>query len=71
MTKLKTLRKQRGISQVKLAESSGVTQQMISMIENGDRDPGAAILYRLARALDVTMDELYGGDMPRTGGEQE
>ena len=60
MLRLMKLRDQKQLSQHKLAEQSGVSQQMISAIEKGIREPRADILYKLARALGVTMDELYG-----------
>ena len=59
---LKEIREKGGLSQAKLAEASGVPQQTISAVESGTRSPGAEVLYKLARALGVTMDELYGGE---------
>lgn len=51
------LRKQRGLTQVELAEASGVPQGKISKIESGDFDSLAlATLFKLAQAFDVSVD---------------
>ncbi|WP_300970676.1 helix-turn-helix transcriptional regulator [Thiocapsa sp.] len=43
-----------------MAETSGTTRQMLSMVENGKANPSADLLARLARALDCDMDDLHG-----------
>lgn len=61
MTNLKACREQAGISQSKLAKSSGVNVRMIQYYEQGVRDINRAeamTLYRLAKALNCRMDEL-------------
>ncbi len=57
--RLKQLRQERGWSQTKLAERSGLTHSAISYIESGSRVPGSMSLWKLAEGLDVTMDDLY------------
>lgn len=42
----------------RLAEMSGMSQQMISCIERGMRVPTIATLYRVARALGTTSEEV-------------
>lgn len=54
---LKRLRKKQGLSQTDLSIKSGVLQTTISAIERGT-DPTGKILVNLARALNVTTDEL-------------
>lgn len=57
--RLVTLRKSRGLSQEKLAESAGLHRNQISNIErnvssnDGVSDPHMSTVYRLAAALDV------------------
>jgi len=48
------------LTQVELAERLGVQQSTISHIENELRDPSVELLFKLADALDVTIDELIG-----------
>lgn len=56
---LRTLRQLRGLTQEKLAESSGVSRNQISNLERNENtsgkaaDPSLSTLYRLARALEV------------------
>ena len=47
-----------GISQETLAALSGVSQQMISYVERGEKRPSAPNLARLAQSLDTTADKL-------------
>lgn len=54
---LKRIREDKGWSQVKLAQASGVSQQLISQIENG-KNTKTKELPELAKALHVTVAEL-------------
>ena len=58
---LKTFRKQRGLTQLDLAQRSGVPQPLISDLEAGKRD-GVTLemAWRLARTLSVSLDHLAG-----------
>ena len=57
-----------GLTQAQLAAMSGVPQQTISAIELRIRDnPTADTLYRLSRALNCTMDEMYRPDAKAAG----
>jgi len=53
MTYLRHVREQRGISQDKLAELSGVPQNTISRIERGERTPRPSTLEKLSQVLKV------------------
>jgi transcriptional regulator with XRE-family HTH domain len=55
---LRAVREAAGISQVTLAQRSGVDLSHINKIENARRDPTTAMLLRLARALGTTPAEL-------------
>ncbi len=53
------LRLGRGWTQIDLAERSGVSQGMISRLENGQgKRPGLPILRKLSNTLQVPLDEL-------------
>lgn len=58
--KLKKLRKEHGISQIKLALDLNTSQNTISRYETGDREPGIAELIKLAEYFDVSIDYLVG-----------
>jgi len=57
-TRLKDIRKRRGLSQVELAARLGVHQSLISQYERGYLRLHGALLVRLAQALDSTPDEI-------------
>jgi transcriptional regulator with XRE-family HTH domain len=61
MSNLKNIRTQRGYSQSKLAELSGVSLRMIQYYEQGAKDINKAeveTVYKLAQALECNMEEL-------------
>lgn len=65
---LESMRKRRGLNQRELAEKSGVPQPIISQIEIGHvKSPGIQVLYKLARALKCTVDDLIEDDEGRKG----
>lgn len=66
MSNLKNIRTQRGYSQSKLAELSGVNVRMIQYYEQGAKDINLAqgnTLYKLAQALECNMEELLQRDI--------
>lgn len=58
--KLKDLRDYHGISQSELARRIGVGKTTISEIERGDRLPNVLTAIRIARALETTVEEIWG-----------
>ena len=52
------LMKENGVSQVKLAEISGVSQAFISNMLKGYKMPSVIVLKRIADYFNVTVDEL-------------
>lgn len=52
-------RKARNWTVAELAKRSGVSQAMISKVERGTSSPSAAILSRLANALNITLSKLF------------
>jgi transcriptional regulator with XRE-family HTH domain len=57
--RLRALRTTAGLTLEALAESSGVSRSMISLIERGESSPTANVLDRLAAGLGVTMASLF------------
>jgi transcriptional regulator with XRE-family HTH domain len=55
---LRRARTARGLTQEELAEQSGFSQQYISELENGRRNPTIVSIYELAQALGVTHEQL-------------
>lgn len=56
--KLKSLRKEKNVSQEKLAEYLGVSFQAVSKWENGNTYPDILLLPDIARFYGITIDEL-------------
>ena len=52
-------RKARGLSQEELARQCGVSRQTINAIENDKYDPALSLAFRLAKALETTVDALF------------
>jgi len=52
------LRQVKDLTQEQVAERSGLSQQYLSGLERGRRNPTIITLYELARALDVSHVEL-------------
>ncbi len=57
--RVRDLRKSLGYTLEKLAELSGVSRSMISLIEREETSPTAAVLNKLADALGVTLASLF------------
>ncbi|WP_024511994.1 helix-turn-helix transcriptional regulator [Bradyrhizobium sp. ARR65] len=66
------LRKQKGFTQEKFAEASGFTQQYISGLERGQRNPTVVTLFELASTLGISHvdlvlpDEEFRNERPKT-----
>lgn len=57
---LKDLRLEKGLGQVELAKEIGVSKGVISLWENGLREPNMYSLILLAKFFKITIDELVG-----------
>ena len=55
---VKRVRQKKGLTQEQFAEVSGFSQQYISSLERGRRNPTVVTLYELATALGVSHIEL-------------
>ena len=58
--KLKELRIEKGIGQVELAKAINVSKGIISLWENGLREPKLSNLIELANFFEVSIDYLVG-----------
>lgn len=57
--RVRTLRAAQALSLEALADKSGVSRSMISLIERGESSPTAVVLEKLATALSVTLQSLF------------
>ena len=55
---LKKIRKEKGISQLKLAMDLNMSQNTISRYETGDREPGINELIKIADYFNISIDYL-------------
>jgi transcriptional regulator with XRE-family HTH domain len=62
--RVRDLRAARGLSLEVLAERSGVSRSMISVIERGESSPTAALLEKLASGLGVSLASLFDSPTP-------
>lgn len=58
-TKLRSLRKERGLSLVQLCGQVKCSPSYLSMVENGKVDPSISRLKKITDALDVTIVDLF------------
>lgn len=58
--RLKFLRKQKNITQLKLAMDLNMNQNTISRYENGEREAGYQELIKIADYFNVSIDYLLG-----------
>ena len=57
-TFIKSLREGLELTQQELAAAAGVSQEAISQMKAGRRNPSSKVLYEIAKALKCKMDEL-------------
>lgn len=57
---LKELRLESGLGQVELAKALGVSKGVISLWENGLREPSMSSLIIIAKYFNISIDELVG-----------
>ena len=62
--KLALLRKQRGMTQLELAEALDISRQAVSRWEQGVSEPSAANLIRIGQLFDVPVDALVNENAP-------
>ncbi|MCN9242381.1 helix-turn-helix transcriptional regulator [Streptomyces sp. RY43-2] len=58
--RLRTARERRGTTLTDVSRATGISPSTLSRIETGRRKPTLEVLLRLAKAYDVSLDELAG-----------
>lgn len=71
MVNIKKFRKEKGLSQVELAEMLGFGQHAVSTWENGRREPDIATLKKLATIFECSLDELVDYNQEKITKEQK
>ncbi len=59
--RIRTLRRERGWTQVEMAEMLGVDRSYLSEIENGKKDPSLRVLKTLADGFELRLSQLVRG----------
>ncbi|OOQ60360.1 helix-turn-helix transcriptional regulator [Mucilaginibacter pedocola] len=59
--RIKELRKEKGMSQMELAESSKLDVLTVIELESGKSEPTVGELIAIAKTLDMAMPELFRG----------
>lgn len=54
-------RNSKGMSQEKLAANSGIDRSHMGFIEQGRRKPTLSTLFKIARSLDTSLEQLFKG----------
>lgn len=57
--RLRSLRGERGWSQLDLAERLGVSRQTVNAIENDRYDPSLPLAFRIGRVFERPIEELF------------
>ncbi|MFT8887469.1 MAG: helix-turn-helix transcriptional regulator [Ethanoligenens sp.] len=57
--RLRTLRRTRGMTQQQLADTAEVSRQTVIAIEAGRFNPSVLLAFRLAKALGVTIEDIF------------
>ena len=63
MNRLALLRKEKNLTQSKVAEALNISRQLYHFYETGQRDPSTDTLCRLADFYDVSIDYLLGREI--------
>jgi transcriptional regulator with XRE-family HTH domain len=67
-SRIARFRKDADLTQVQLADALGIAQQQLASYEVGRRRVPVSLLPRLARALDVSIEDIIGEDEGRSAG---
>lgn len=68
---VRRLRKERGLTQERLAELSDLHMTDIARIETQGRDPGVKVIVKIARGLECSTGDLFEGvELPARGSKQ-
>ena len=56
---LKEKRKEKNLTLAQLSEKTGISKTHINDIENNLKEPSLSMVIRIAKALDLKIEELY------------
>jgi len=59
--RVRQARKEKGLSQEKMADKAGVHRTYIGMIERAEKNITLININKIANALDISINELMGG----------
>jgi putative transcriptional regulator len=57
--RIKERRSELGLTQAELAQEVGVTRKTVNTVENGVFTPSATLAIKLAKALNLQVEELF------------
>lgn len=57
--RVRTLRERLGLSQEELADKAGIHRTYVGGVERGERNLGLKNVFRIAKALGVSVSELF------------
>lgn len=60
--RIRAIRLERGLTQEKLSLESNISRSHIAMIESGKRDITVSSLFRISRALNILLNEIFSFD---------
>jgi len=61
------LRKERNVSQNKMAEATGISRRTISMIENGEQNVSLDYAYRISAYFNLLIQEVFPKTKEKSG----
>lgn len=64
---IKAERVRKGFSQAALAEAVNISERSMSQIEQAKQTPSAFIIFDIANALGISVDELFKGIAKQNG----
>lgn len=65
---LRAAREKSGKTQAQVAREAGISEVAYQLYEYDKREPGVRTAIRIARALDSTVEALFGGEVKECGG---
>ena len=60
--RIQQLRKEKGLTQENLSLESDISRSHIAMIEAGKRDVTISLMFKISRALGVTLADIFSFD---------
>jgi putative transcriptional regulator len=67
--RLRVIRAERNWSQAELAEKLGVSRQTINAVETGKYDPSLPLAFKIARLVNLKIEDIFTLDDDKTPGE--